>query len=145
MAIWFNSEIKNFNLKNKRKLKNWINNTISRDYKKTGNINYIFVDDPTLYKINSEYLHHRTYTDIISFDYSNEELISGDIYISLDRVKENSFKYNVSFNEELKRVIIHGILHFLGFKDFSSSDKEKMRCRENELLSNVKELLITSE
>ena len=144
MAIWFNSEVKGFEIKNKRKLKAWINRIISHYNRTPGNINIIFVDDSTLLKINSNFLHHHTYTDIISFDYSNATTISGDIFISIERVMENSLYYVETFNEELKRVIIHGILHFLGFSDSTENEKMNMRIIENNALSTVKDLLITA-
>ncbi len=143
MAIWFNSEIEGFEIKNKKKLKEWIKGVISKYRKSTGTINYIFVDDLTIYQINSEFLKHKTYTDIISFDYSEKTSISGDIFISIDRVKENSNLFNTGFDEELKRVIIHGIYHFIGFNDYTENDKMKMRNLEDDALISVKHLLIT--
>ena len=143
MAIWFNSEIEGFEVKNKRKLKEWINGIISEYYKKVSTINYVFVDDSTLYNINSQFLKHKTYTDIISFDYSRDASVSGDVFISIERVKENAIRYDTNFNEELKRVIIHGVYHFLGFTDYTEREKLRMRMLENMALSSVKDLLIT--
>ena len=96
--------------------KQWIINTIIDEGFVVGEINYIFCNDDYLHKLNVRFLNHNTYTDIISFDYSIEKVMSGDIYISVDRVKENAKDYQLSFNEELHRVIIHGILHFCGWK-----------------------------
>lgn len=143
MAIWFYSEIEGFEVKNRNKLKEWIRGEIFKHRKSPGTINYIFVDDPAIYKINSDFLNHKTYTDIISFDYSEGSIISGDIFISIDRVNENSNHFYTSFDEELKRVIIHGIFHFIGFQDSTENDKKKMRNLEDAALTSVKDLLIT--
>jgi len=142
MAIWFNSEIKDFDIQHKKKVKNWISTLLDQHKLKTGIINFIFLDDAGLLKLNIEYLNHNTFTDIISFDYSANDLISGDIYLSIERIRENADNLNISFNEELKRVIIHGILHLIGFKDSSESEKRIMRLKEDQALSNVKDLLI---
>jgi len=99
-------------------------------------INYILCTDEQLHKINLDHLHHDTYTDIITFDYSDkEDLLESDIYISLDRVKENSVEHGKTFNEELHRVMIHGILHLVGYNDKTAKEKEKMREKENTCLS----------
>jgi rRNA maturation RNase YbeY len=103
--------------------------------KKTGEINYVFCSDLYLHKINLEHLNHDTYTDIITFNYCEEDIISGDIFISIDRVKENSITYHTNFQKELNRVMIHGILHLVGFDDKSESDKELMRSKEDFYLS----------
>lgn len=142
MAIWFNSEIKDFDIRNKKEIKTWITSFINQHKFKTGSINFIFLNDKNLLKLNIEYLNHHTFTDIITFDYSTDDLISGDIFISIERVKQNSDIFGISFNEELKRVIIHGILHLIGFKDSAESEKRIMRRKEDEALSNVKDLLI---
>ena len=99
-----------------------------------GEINYIFCNDEYLHKINVEFLQHDTYTDIISFDYTLGKNISGDIYVSIERVKENAQKFNVTFDNELHRVIIHGILHYLGYKDKTEEQKKEMRNKENQCL-----------
>ncbi len=142
MPIWFNNEFENFRLHNKRALKNWITNIILAHNKSPGTINYIFLSDSALLEINKEFLSHYTFTDIISFDYSGANIISGDIYISVERVKANAVEYGDTLNEEMKRVIIHGILHFLGFRDKTRSEKEYMSQKENEALKPVKDLLI---
>ena len=100
-----------------------------------GNINYLFCDDAYLLKINLQYLNHDTYTDIITFDYVHGSLVSGDILISIDRVEENARKYNVSFEQELHRVIIHGVLHLLGQGDKSEEEAQEMRRQETDALS----------
>lgn len=100
-----------------------------------GEINYIFCDDEYLLKINQEYLQHDYYTDIIGFQYTYESPLMGDIYISIERIKENAKKNDVSFENELARVMIHGILHFVGFKDKTPEDTIKMREVENKYLT----------
>ena len=100
-----------------------------------GEINYIFCDDNYLLEVNKEYLNHDYYTDIISFDYSENKMISGDIFISIDRVFENSKSFEKTFDHELRRVMFHGLLHFCGYKDKTDSEKEKMRKKEDFYLS----------
>ncbi len=118
----------------RRKTANWIKTVIAFYQKKPGDISYIFCSDDYILKINREYLKHDYYTDIITFDYSEKNMISGDIFISLDTVKSNSEKFGTDYNEELHRVMIHGILHLCGFKDKSSHEEQEMRTRENEAL-----------
>jgi len=132
--ILFHSE-SDFVLNNKSHYKKWLKNCILSLEKEVGTINYIFCDDDYLLEINKEYLSHNTYTDIISFDYSDKNKLSGDIYISIERVKENATSYATSFENELSRVLIHGILHFAGFKDKSKIEKSVMREQEDYYLS----------
>ena len=132
--IRFFTETK-FNLLNKRVLKGWIKSTIQNENKKAGEINFIFCDDDYLLKINQEYLKHDYYTDVISFDNSIEDVISGEIFISIDMVKDNAKKLSIPFDEELKRVIIHGVLHFIGYKDKTTSNKLEMKRKEDYYLS----------
>jgi len=113
----------------------WINQTITSEEKELGEINYIFCDDNYLYKINIEALNHDTLTDIISFDYCVGNIVNGDIYLSIDRVRENATELNVDFGSELKRVMIHGILHYLGYKDKTDLEKELMRSKEDFYIS----------
>ncbi len=129
--ISFNYEIE-FQLQNEEQFNAWISKVILSENKNEGEINYIFCDDDYLLKINIEHLQHDFYTDIISFDYSIGNEINGDIFISIDRVKENAQDFNVSFDDELKRVIIHGILHYCGYKDKSHKDEMLMRQKEDE-------------
>ena len=135
--INFFSENITYKLKDKRKIQKWIKLVIEGEKKKAGDINYIFCDDAFLVEMNIKYLNHDTLTDIITFNYNeeSENSINGDIYISIDRVKENSVEYNVPFNTELDRVIIHGVLHLLGFKDKTKADKKTMREKEDNSLS----------
>lgn len=123
-----------FVLADESSLATWIENVISSEGKKLEEINYIFCDDDYLLELNMEYLDHNTYTDIISFDYSVGNILQGDIYISTPRVEENAQEYNVSFEEELRRVIIHGVLHLAGFKDKTEEDSSLMRKKEEEKL-----------
>ena len=128
--ITFNYET-SFVLKEEKRIENWVEKVILNHQFKIGEINYIFCDDAYLHKLNVEFLQHDTLTDIISFDNSLGKLISGDIFISVERVEDNAKDFAVTFNEELQRVIIHGILHYLGFKDKSDDEKTEMRNQEN--------------
>ena len=129
--ITFNSET-SFTPKNQNKLAEWISNVILSEGFEVGEINYIFCDDIYLHKINQEFLKHDTYTDIISFDYTLGKEVGGDIFISIERVLENAEKFNEVFETELHRVMIHGILHFIGYKDKTKKDKTLMRTKEDE-------------
>ncbi len=128
--ISFNYET-NFKLENEQRFSDWIIQTILNEDYKEGEINYIFCDDDYLHKINVEFLNHDTLTDIISFDYSVGKELHGDIYISVERVKENAKDFDVQFKDEIARVMIHGILHYCGYKDKSSDDKKLMRSKED--------------
>jgi rRNA maturation RNase YbeY len=134
--IRFFNEDTPFKLPHPLKTKNWIKESISREKSHLKEINYIFCSDEYLLKLNKDYLNHTTYTDIITFDNSLEEsFIEGEIYISIDRVRENAEKFNASFDEELHRVLIHGVLHLLGYKDKSIREKSLMRKKEDAYLS----------
>lgn len=128
--IYFHSET-DFILKEQQKFASWIAACITSFDKEVGELNYIFLNDERLLKMNQEYLGHDTLTDIITFDYCENEYISGDIFISVERVEQNAEKFEVLFEEELKRVMIHGVLHLLGFNDKTAKEKEKMRDLEN--------------
>ncbi len=140
MPINFFTEDSSFTLKNKRKLKYWIQDTIQLENCKTGEINYIFTSDKYLLNINKQYLSHNYYTDIITFNYCENKVINGDIYISIDTVKNNSTRFAVTFNEELNRVMIHGVLHLLGYDDHNEKEKLQMREKENYYLERLKNL-----
>ena len=129
--ITFNSET-SFTLKNQNKLVKWIGDVLSSEGFQVGEINYIFCDDSYLNKINQEFLNHDTFTDIISFDYTLGKEVGGDIFISIERVLENAEKFNEVFETELHRVMIHGILHFMGYKDKTKKEKTLMRTKEDE-------------
>lgn len=131
-AIHFFEEDIAFKLKNKTHLKKWITETIQHEGFKLKELTYIFCSDDYLLKINQEYLDHDTYTDIITFDNSDtEKVIIGDIFISIDRIRENARNFNVSETDELHRVIIHGALHLLGYKDKTPVTKQKMTQKED--------------
>ena len=129
--ISFNYE-SDFELDNETAYAAWLSNVIVSENKKEGDINYIFCDDEYLHKINVEYLQHDTLTDIISFDYSVGSELHGDIFVSVERVKDNAKDFEVLFEEELKRVLVHGILHYCGYKDKSEKDEALMRHKEEE-------------
>ena len=129
--ISFNYET-GFELQDEAKHEDWLSRVIESEDKTEGEINYIFCDDEYLLKMNEEFLDHDTLTDIISFDYTMGSLISGDIFISVERVKDNAEDYNVSFDEELRRVMAHGILHYCGYKDKTDEDSQVMRAKEEE-------------
>lgn len=132
--ISFNYETK-FELSDETAISNWLSQVILSESKKEGDINYVFCDDEYLHKINVEYLNHDTLTDIISFDYSIGNELHGDIFVSVERVADNAKDYEVTFDEELKRVLVHGILHYAGYKDKSEEDELKMRQKEEEKIA----------
>lgn len=137
--ILFNSEEIDFSLNNEPSVSVWIEETITQEGKTLGDISYIFCDDKYLHNINLEYLQHDTYTDIITFDYTEMDIISSDIFVSIERVKENAAQFSNSFENELHRVLIHGVLHLLGYKDKTTDEVEIMRAKEDfylTLLSN---------
>lgn len=134
--INFNYET-DFKLSSEERISKWIKNTITEEGYKLEEINYVFCDDDYLHKLNVEFLNHDTLTDIISFDYSIGKIIQGDIFISIERVKDNARDFGVSFEEELHRVIIHGVLHYCGYKDKSDDDTAEMRDKENHYLSKL--------
>lgn len=129
--ISFNYET-DFELENEAQYEEWISRIIESEGFDEGEINYIFCDDEYLHKINVEYLDHDTLTDIISFDYTVGNVLQGDIFISIERVRDNANDFNVSFEEELKRVLSHGVLHYCGYKDKSPKDEALMRSKEEE-------------
>jgi rRNA maturation RNase YbeY len=132
--INFNYETE-FTLENEQAFADWLSAVIVSENKNEGEINYIFCDDEYLHKINVEYLNHDTLTDIISFDYTVGNELNGDIFVSVERVEDNAKDFNVSFIEELKRVLAHGILHYCGYKDKSDSEAELMRSKEDEKIA----------
>ena len=135
--IVFNYETP-FELPNEIQTQEWIQKVVADNGFEIGEINYVFCDDNYLHKLNVEFLNHDTLTDVISFDNTLGKLISGDIFISIERVEENAKDFKVSFENELHRVMIHGVLHYMGFKDKSDDDKIKMRNAENAALSLLK-------
>lgn len=131
MAIHFSNQNTVFKLKEKARIKSWIALVVAKEKKTIGTISYVFMTDDDLLEVNEKYLKHNTYTDIITFDYTEEKKISGDIFISVDRIQENAQKLKVNFEEELHRVIIHGVLHLCGYKDKTKIDSDLMRKKEN--------------
>lgn len=131
--IEFYSET-DFKIEDTKALSHWISKIILHENHELGDLTYVFCDDAYLHKLNLQFLNHDTLTDIISFDNSLGKQIHGEIYISVERVKENAGTYQVAFLEELHRVIIHGVLHFCGYKDKTKKQQETMSCKENEAL-----------
>lgn len=134
MAITFQSQEIKFKLPEVLKIKSWIKTIIQSEKKKMGQLNFVFTSDEVLLSTNIQFLNHSTYTDIITFDYCENDVVHGDIIISVERVRENANKFDVGFNDELKRVIIHGVLHLCGYKDKTTKDAELMRKKEDSAL-----------
>ena len=132
--IEFYSET-DFKIENPKSLSHWISETILQENHQPGDLTYVFCDDAYLQRLNVQFLKHDTLTDIISFDNSLGKQIHGEIYISIERVKENASTYRVAFLEELHRVIIHGVLHFCGYKDKSKQEQDTMTRMENKALN----------
>ena len=138
--ISFNYET-NFKLKNEDYFEKWIQKIILNHNREEGEINYIFCDDAYLLKLNIEFLQHDTLTDIISFDNSLGSLVGGDIFISTERVADNANDFKVSFLEELQRVMIHGVLHYIGFSDKTPESQKEMTIQENNALKELTNLM----
>lgn len=137
MIHFYFENIKKIKLK-QASLKTWLKKIILNEKFKVGELTYIFCSDEHLLSINQQYLNHNTYTDIITFDYVDKEkrMLSGDIFISLERIRENAEKFKVSFEQELHRVMAHGALHLMGYKDKTLKDKKMMRAKEEEALAS---------
>ena len=134
--IRFFSEKTPFTIPHPRKTSNWIKRVISKEGKELNSLNVIFCSDRYLLKMNAEYLNHKTLTDILTFDHSEAtNSIEGDIFISIQRVKENAIKFNSALDSELHRVIVHGVLHLMGYNDKTPHQKLKMRNKEDSYLS----------
>ena len=131
--ISFNYEVE-FQLHSQEKITKWLSKVIQLENCKEGDINYIFCNDDYLYNLNVEFLNHDTFTDIISFDYTVGKELHGDIFISTDRVKENAENFNQTFEDELRRVMVHGVLHLVGFNDKSEEEQKRMRVEETKNL-----------
>lgn len=141
--IYFQAEDISFNLKNKNLLKQWIKTVVTNKKRETGDITFIFCTDAYLLNINQNYLKHDTYTDIITFDYSKDSKqlpVSGDIFISIERVKENATRYSTDVENELHRILIHGVLHLLGYLDKTKAAKAEMTKQEDECLKLLSKL-----
>ncbi len=134
MAVSFHEKSPAFKLNNKKLLKQWIKETIVKEHYIPGDINFVFDTDEKVYQANVKYLHHDWLTDVIAFEYNEGVKINGDILISVERVRENAEKYGVSAEEELRRVMIHGVLHLCGYEDKDKAQQEGMRKKENRYL-----------
>jgi probable rRNA maturation factor len=135
-SIHFFSQNTRFKLKNPRKVTSWIKRVVEEEGSSLQEINYVFCTDSYLLTLNQGFLKHNTLTDIITFDYSEgRSTLEGEIYISIDRIKENAIMYGISFEDELARVMIHGVLHLIGYKDKKPSEKALMRKKEEACLS----------
>lgn len=141
MPISFDYQFRKHLLSNKSKIINWILLVCYLEKKEVESINYIFCDDDFLLRLNQQFLKHSTLTDIITFDNSTKRKIAAEIYISTERVRENAQKYSNSFNEELRRVIIHGVLHCIGYSDKSTRNQLIMRRKETEYLQLFTEMI----
>lgn len=139
MVRYFFEDIK-FEYKNRQFNNRWLKMVSESEICRLGDINIIFCSDPYILGINLQYLGHDYFTDIITFDYSEKPVISGDLFISVDSVRENAAFYGTEFNEELHRVIVHGILHLIGYDDHTDADTAVMRQKENYYLQMRKEL-----
>ncbi len=129
--IQFHSEGVDFELFNKNKIEQWLSSSISAEGKTLGEINVVFCNDKYLLELNQNYLNHDTYTDIITFDYVVDKQISGDLFISIERVRENANTLNLKLEDELSRVLIHGVLHLLGYQDKTSKEALEIRAKED--------------
>lgn len=138
MGINFYNENIDFEPENKHLIQKWISSIIEEKKFSPGTLNYIFCSDEYLLKLNQQYLDHNTYTDIITFDYSTGKVLSGDIFISIDRVKENASKFRKTFENELHRVMVHGILHLIGYKDKTDGESKEMHNQEDHYLERLK-------
>lgn len=136
-SIHFFSEDIPFQLKNKNAVRKWLKSVIIYEQHSLLSLNYIFCSDAYLLEINTKYLNHNYFTDVITFDNSTSELLEGDIFISIDRISENATKFNSTFDFELFRVMVHGLLHLLGYNDHSDSEIEQIRLKENYYLSLI--------
>ncbi len=143
--ISFESEDVDFQPKGKLLLKKWIKQVVESYGFKTGDLTYIFCSDDKIIEVNRQFLQHDYYTDVITFDYDEDGVVSGDMFISVDTVRTNSEQYAPSFEDEMNRVIIHGVLHLCGLKDKAPEDEKKMRAAEEKALSMLRDLLAQEE
>lgn len=140
MINFYNEDV-DFKLKNKLILKRWIKQVIDGYGFKTGELSYIFCSDDKILEVNRQFLQHDYYTDVITFDYDEDGVVSGDMFISVDTVRTNAEQYAPSFEREMQRVVIHGVLHLCGLKDKQPDDEKKMRAAEEKALAILDEML----
>lgn len=140
MAITYTLDDVRFDLRGRQRLRAWIEQVVRNADKRVGEIGYVFCSDDHLLTVNRQFLNHDTYTDIITFDYVSGDMVSGDIIISVDRVRENAKQMNLPFSEELHRVMIHGVLHLLGQGDKSERESKEMRAKENVALQLLEQM-----
>ena len=138
--IFFRTVEISFTLESENRTSSWLAALVERQDKKIGELNYIFCSDDYLLKMNQEHLNHDYFTDIITFDYCEKDVISGDLFISIDRTKENAKTFGKTQINELNRVIAHGLLHLLGFKDKAAEDIVEMRSMEEEALNMLEQV-----
>lgn len=131
MPIHFFSEEINYTYPDKLRTKQWLSAVAANESKTIGELNYIFCSDEYLLEINKTYLNHNTFTDVITFDYCADDKVIGEIYISIDRIKDNAARFNSTVADETHRVLVHGLLHLLGYKDKKPADKNKMTAKED--------------
>lgn len=129
--IFFHTEEIIFKLANQPQIESWIQQSILLENKEIGDLNFIFCSDNYLLKLNQQYLSHNTFTDIITFNYVDKSIISGDVFISVERVTENASQSSIDFQKELSRVIIHGILHLIGYNDKTNEEAQEIRAKED--------------
>lgn len=132
--LFYNEDVKPPIIK-KKLVKNWIKSVIASEGKTLGDVNFIFCSDEYLLQVNKQYLDHDYYTDIITFDYVENDIISGDIFVSVDRVEENGKQFGSGFDTELRRILVHGVLHLIGFPDKKPEEKKIMTEKENQYLA----------
>ncbi len=144
MVRYYFEDIK-FQYKSRRFNNAWLRCVAEREQCRLGDLNIIFCSDPYLLNINLQYLGHNYYTDIITFDYSEKPVVSGDLFISVDTVRDNASFYGAGFDGELHRVIVHGLLHLIGYDDHTDADIAQMRLKENESLSLRQEMLLEAD
>lgn len=145
MALHLFIEHPTFKLKDKTRIKKWLVGILDQYQKRLGEINYIFTDNENILEINRSYLNHDYYTDIITFGYDETEIISGDVYISIDTVSENAVAFGVTLQNELLRVMSHGLLHMIGFDDQTDDQKNKMRILETECIERYGQISVDTK
>ncbi|WP_425235137.1 rRNA maturation RNase YbeY [Ulvibacterium sp.] len=129
IEFYFETEL---DLQEKGRYAEWVVQIGKSERREIGELSFVFCDDTYLLELNRKFLNHDTFTDVITFDYSNDDVVLGEVFISIDRLKENSYKYHVTFLDELRRVMAHGVLHLLGYNDKSDEDSKQMKAKEEE-------------